>query len=163
MEKFIIVIEVDNVRAREAYAKGLHDLDMVMPQLMLKARERDDSTHQRIQEIQDKIDEKERVNSEYISAMNEWRASNRFTRGEEPKDPEANDYGSHLYMMYQSISMLDPDGNKSSLNSIRAELKEKLDLASAAIGPFRMTEHQVKEMVAWEDGSRIEQLKKAYT
>ena len=33
------------------------------------------------------------------------------------------------------------------------------DVAGAAIGPYRMTEDQVREMVAREDGSRIEQIK----
>jgi len=43
-------------------------------------------------------------------------------------------------------------------NSIKQELTDKFNLADLAIGTFRMTEQDVKKMVAWGDGSRVAEL-----
>lgn len=156
MKEFVIVIEADNKRAHAAYLKGLADLDLIWPQLMLHADRVDGQRNAAIEAE----DERKRHDLEaYLEALRDhgeavkrWERS--VFRGQRPTPP-LRPYG--IGMSYASYLGM-KDGQRRSYESIRAELKHMADVAGAATGPFRMTEHQVRRMVAWEDGSRVEEL-----
>lgn len=46
----------------------------------------------------------------------------------------------------------------SEHKSIFDQLKHMKGIAGAAECPYRMTEHQVEDMIAWEDGSKIDDI-----
>lgn len=154
---FVIVIEADNRRAHAAYLKGLADLDLIWPQLMAHAAEKDAWTNQRIDEEEAKHkrewDVYHAAQRECEEAYKAWKESSSLFRGPEPRwryiPAPMNFCG--IYGRRNS--------QREHYESIRAELKQKANLAGAALGPFRMTEYQVNEMIAWEDGSRIDLLK----
>lgn len=164
MSQFVIVIEADNVRARKAYQKGLDDLDRVLPQLLVVAQRQDDEARRKREEKQAKeLQEQQKEMDEMrewfkaSAALAKWEASSCWTRGDRPVvPPEPWHYPRIRYYEYPL-----PE-HKQSLLSIRSQLKHMLDVAAAAIGPYRMTEHQVARMVEWEDGSEIERLQLAY-
>jgi hypothetical protein len=156
--KFIIVIEADNKRAHAAYTKGLEDLDLLWPQIVEHSTRRD-ARNQAWYEKELAIYKEQQVKAEQMQAaydeeLKRWRNSMRMSpRPVEP--PE-------LYMARSYYLRMEPlkyPPHIKYYESIRAELKRMADLAGAALGPYRMTEHQVQEMIAWEDGSRIESIK----
>lgn len=154
-ERFVVVIEVDNKRALAAYKKGLADLDLLWPQLMEHAQKVDGKRKERytadIEEYEkDEADRKARW-ERYDRDLKEWTGKAMF-RGPRPESPG-------IYGLSWSTRPYQPSYLRSTYEGIREDLKRMTDLAGAAVAPYRMTEYQVKEMVGWEDGSRIEQLK----
>lgn len=156
--QYVVVLEVDNKRASAAYQKGLSDLVLVWPQLMEHA-EKVDSLRRAKYKVQQeerrlRREKREAAIAAYDRAVKEWEEKMVF-RGPRPSYPwTASDY--------EGIDWL-PSYRRDSLESIRAELQHMANLAGAAVSPYRMTEHQVRGMVAWEDGSTVEQLKKEAT
>ena len=153
MSNFVIVVEVDNKRAHAAYLKGLADLDLIWPQLMEHARKEDEESNKEELKQLDKYNRemgifKENM-AEYQKKLAEWESSVLF-RGLKP---------SCLIMPPPCRSSYYRQSMESVYESMRSELKRLADLAGAAIGPYRMTEHQVAEMVGWEDGTKIGRIK----
>lgn len=156
--EFIIVIEADNRRAHAAYLKGLADLDLIWPQLMAYAASIDDPINELINKESDEWTQIQRNKMEefnsYDEAMAIWRKSKKILRGPAPSVPSpASRHYSHGYAFEHKDRM------RSAYESMRAELKRMADLAGAALGPFRMSEDKVAEMISWEDGSKIEYIK----
>lgn len=155
-KNFVIVIEADNRRALAAYQKGLADLDLIWPQLMDYAARMDEKRNERIVE---RRREREKILREYWAqfdaheqAVREWERSASFFRGERPRFAAMRPY-------LPSAPTESVNAHRRSYESIRAELQKMANVAGAAIGPYRMTEHQVQTMIAWEDGSRVESIK----
>lgn len=161
-DRFVIVIEADNRRAHAAYLKGLADLDLIWPQLMHAAAERDAVTNAQVdsqEEMQKQEDERFWSEIEAYTSAHElrkqWERSPSFFKGPKPSVP-------FIPPMPPTRlpSVLRRDMARMRYESIRAELQCMANLAGAALGPYRMTERQVHEMIAWEDGSIIESLKR---
>lgn len=153
-KEFIIVIEVDNIRAAAAYGKGLDDLAVVWPQLMFFA-EKEDKEHQIKYDALLANYKKEKLQYEqadayYDQAVKEWENKKIF-QGSRPIRPEWQ-YPYFPDLVHYSFVRY--------YNSIRNELQDKFNIANAACTPYRMTEYQVKEMITWEDNSKIESLMK---
>lgn len=156
-ERFIIVIEADNKRAKAAYDKGLADLALVWPQLMTHAGKFDAAEQIKYQK---KIAEREAEEKAYWAAsekyqkeLNEWEKGS-FLRGAKPIRPL------RLFQigLLPSDFLIRPFSLRENYESIRDSLRRMADIAGAAIGPYRMTEYQVTEMIRWEIGSKIESL-----
>jgi hypothetical protein len=156
--EFIIVVEVDHLRAQSAYRKGMDELNLIWPQLMVYAESVDGPRNERVRKGRE--DYEEQMNryfqrmDEHNKRVNEWERGGMF-RGPRPSmDIDMMFDRPRLPYSFDRIDM-----KRSSYESVRKELKRKADIANAAVSPYRMTESQVHEMVAWEDGSRIERLK----
>lgn len=178
--EFVIVVEVDNKRALAAYTKGLEDLDLVMPQLLAAAQETDRLGVEAIQrrkeesdrlfaereeQLAKRLSNRESKYRDYETRLRQWRNSCSWMRGAPPEEPaelvmSRLDLGFPPYWprgeddFYRYIA---PD-----LEIERNALIKMRNLAGAATAPFRMLESQVHEMIAWEDGTAIERLKKKY-
>lgn len=155
-KEFVIVIEADNKRAHAAYTKGLADLDLIWAQLMAHAKVVD-AASRAMKEAEDRayVSERElylRQHDEFEKAHERWLNASSLFRGPRPTRP-------FLPYPMPSFSFHRIDEKRLQYESIRSELKRMADLAGAAIGPYRMTEHQVAEMIGWEDGSRIDRIK----
>ena len=153
MDRYVVVVEVDNKRASAAYQKGLADLELIWPQLMEHAESVDAQRRAEYEKQQEqkcaKLARDEREHEAYRKARREWEEKTIF-RGPAPTYPIRNyDWGIDFPPSYL----------RDAYESIRAELQHMADLAGAAISAYRMTETQVREMVGWENGSRLEQLK----
>jgi hypothetical protein len=157
--EFIIVVEVDHQRAQAAYRKGMADLDLIWPQLMAHAEAVDGPRNERIRKDRETyLQSHERYMArlaEHSERVEEWERGGMF-RGPRPEmdmqlllDRPRLAYGGFEY----------PDMQRKAYESIRNELKLMADIAGAAISPYRMKESQVRGMIAWEDGSRIERIK----
>lgn len=150
---FVIVIEADNKRAHAAYLKGMEELDRIWPQIESAAKNRDAERMAEYESKRAEYEEGEKHDREekerYWQALNEWNNSSSWCRGPEPRYP----HGSFRLPPYTPYSIF------QEYQNIRDELKHMADVSGAAISPYRMTEDQVREMVAWEDGSRIERIK----
>jgi hypothetical protein len=164
VDKFVIVVEVDNKRAVAAYSNGLADLDRVMPQLMAAAKERDLEDQRKSEAEQARYD---REMADYKAAKQAFYEANRryltwlsgspVFRGPQPETPEyPTAPTSPTASWIRAISF------EAQLERIRSELVHMRDVAQAATAPFRMTEFQVRQMVAWEDGSEVESLQRGY-
>lgn len=145
--KCIIVIEVDNKRAAAAYRKGWEDLDRVMPQLLAATQAQDAE-----------------VIKQYQQAFAAWGVRKpkaptvrRSFGRQEVVEPNYFEQFGHLRQRPQR-----PRLRKGALESVREELKHLLNIAEATTAPYQMTEHQVRKMVAWEDGSEVEYLQRYY-
>lgn len=159
-KEFIIVIEADNKRAAAAYRKGLEDLELVMPQLMKVAQERDDAAQaaydahlaERLEEWHAKAPVLELdgcgTSAQKQRARNEWEYKTLMHGFDKPGSLDWNCGNRRIHV--------------PRLESIRAELKRMADIAEMATGPYRMTEHQVAELIGWESGYRVERLKHEY-
>jgi hypothetical protein len=153
MTDFIIVIDADNKRALAAYQKGLADIERIWPQIEPYASKKDEESSREYKVKTDAYEECSRRNMEvdrkYYEALESWEKTSSWCRGSPPSRP----YTEINLPPYRPASIL------AYYSSIRAELKHMADVAGAALGPFRMTERQVKAMVGWEDGSTIESIK----
>ena len=153
MSNFVIVVEVDNKRAHAAYLKGLADLDLIWPQIHENARKEDEESSKEELKLLDKYNRemalfKEKM-TEYHQKLEDWESSVLF-RGQKPSCP---------IMLPPCRSSYYRQSMESVYESMRSELKRMSDLAGSAIGPYRMTEHQVAEMIGWEDGVQIDRIK----
>lgn len=167
---FVIVIDVDNVRAREAYQKGMDDLDAAMPEIQSYAIKRD---NKRREHVQTKIDVERQVlehwqalktaMDKYEVEYKEWMQKGHDSfwgtnKTPPPVKPPAVPPMPGSDRWYARDIPRMPREHETAVwqyNQVRVALKHKLDLATAAIGPFRMTEHDVRSMIAWEDGSEV--------
>lgn len=153
MSEFVIVIEADNKRAAAAYQKGLEDLERIWPQIMAYAEAVDSQTmasyERKLEEYKLEVEEGRKRLERYEEELRAWENGGVF-RGARPIYP-----GIGIYDHPRKPWRL----KKDLYESIRADLQHMANVAGAAIGPFRMTEHQVKMMVAWEDGSKIDKIK----
>lgn len=150
---FVIVIEADNKRAHAAYLKGMADLERIWPQIESASKQSDARRMEKYKEEYAAYENAEKEDQEekkrYWENLKEWKNSGSWCRGPEPHYPT----GSIRFPPYAPSSIF------NEYKSIRDELKHMADVSGAAVGPYRMTEKQVREMVAWEDGSRIELIK----
>lgn len=177
---FVIVIDVDNVRAREAYKKGLRDLDLAMPELIGYAEKQDAAqlavieAHraeykaaeaEKNKKFQAYLDYKEAL-GRYEQEYREWLAaghdsfwgSSKVPKPVKPAEVSLPSLSSSSFYTYERSLISLPAEYETAVwryKQVRVALKEKLDLANAALGPFRMTEHDVRSMVSWEDGSEV--------
>lgn len=156
--EFVIVVEVDHLRAQAAYRKGMDELNLIWPQLMAYAEAVDGPRNERIRKSRDDYEHAmnayfERM-AEHARRVSEWEHGGMF-RGSRP----SMDIDLMLDRPSPSYASDSTDAHRRFYESIRNELKRKYDLANAAISSYRMTESQVQEMVAWEDGSKVERLK----
>ena len=153
MSNFVIVVEVDNKRAHAAYLKGLAGLDLIWPQIHESARKEDEESNKEELKQLDKYNREMEIfkenMAEYQKKLAEWESLVLF-RGQRPSCP---------IMLPPCRSSHYRQSMASVYKSMRSELKRMADLAGAAIGPYRMTEHQVAEMVGWEDGTKIGRIK----
>ncbi len=155
MSEFIIVVDVDNKRASAAYIKGLSDLELIWPQILCYSCKKDKILSESRSQIQDEYDAEM---AEYKSKTDDY--SRRFAaynnggffRGARPPIE-------YIHRPRPPAELFTNRSYCSRYESIRAELKRMADLSGAALGPYRMTEMQVGEMIAWEDGSRIDMIK----
>lgn len=173
---FVIVIDVDNVRAREAYKKGLGDLDLAMPELIGYAEKQDatqlaiiQARRDEVEAVEAELNKKYQAYLEYKTALSkyeqeyrEWLAAGHdsFWGGSKvpkPVKPITVELPETRYYSPLRKPSLPAEYETAvwRYKQARVALKEKLDLAEAALGPFRMTEHDVRSMVAWEDGSEV--------
>lgn len=155
MNNFVIVIEADNKRAHAAYLKGLEDLEIIWPQLMTFALDYDKKQEEKYKEWQE---EQEKIDAEHEVAMAEYREKVKAWKSSMFRQSIAT-FPSLPRRPYSPGNFYIPHAAQLNYESIKRELKRMADLAGAAIGPFRMTENQVAEMIAWEDGSKIESMK----
>lgn len=169
---YVIVVQVDHVRAQKAYAKGLSDFDLAAPEIIALAEARDQWQKERYEramaihkEVYDDYKvkfEAEKVKIEEwrasIRAREEWESSGKwrniprvlpqpipkFSMGYAPPAPSRGNW---------------PQNCAARHRDIRQGLVNKLSLAGAAMQPFNMTEHDVMFMVSLEDGSYVAKLK----
>lgn len=141
--RFVIVLEVDNVRAARAYSGALAAFDAKMPDMRASAEQRDRNCRA--------VKEAQRALHDSVAPkpVRNW-------RGRVTNHTEIMLHESRAPMVYPSSP------HTESLLSIRHDLAYMSKLASAAVGPFRMTERQVADMIAWEDGSQLEHLERTY-
>lgn len=154
-EVFVIVVEVDHLRARAAYRKGMDDLQEIWPAVMEFAESLDAAQLKRIQALEAKLKQEQEAYKTALRQYNKdfakWELS--VFKGAPPLKP----YDPTVY--YDSSWDLGVS-YKRSYESTMTSLKSKLDLAEAAQGPFKMTEHDVAAMIAWENGTRVADIKK---
>lgn len=160
-KEFIIVIEADNKRVHAAYLKGLQDLELIWGQIEVACdaicKASDIEYHRQMEIYAKRVEHYTKIRGEIeedFKAHDAWRNSCSWARGPEPKQRHSFFLNT---MPHRPSKYTDPI---KRYESIRAELKEMADLAGLAVAPFRMTEHKVKEMLGWEDGSKIEDIKK---
>ncbi len=158
-DKFIIVIEADNKRAHAAYLKGLKDLEVIWPQIVAFCEEEHAENLAQYAEQQKIRDKKytqlKQISDEYERQLTHWQNSSTWCRGPRPIGPYPCSIMDDIWAYFYAS----PTNNISKYLSIRAELQDMANLAGCAISSFRMTEYKVKEMIKWEDGSRIEEIK----
>ena len=160
-QPFIVVIEVDNVRAAQAYAKGVANLEAAMPEILFHAERYDTIRHNEAVEASAK---KQKAMDEYFRLMEEhdeaeeahakWRKASAWSRGEEPVRTTRPSHPYVLYNLYDRHDRL----YTSAANNYKSQLdrlKDRANLAVLAVSSFRMTEHDVKQMLAFEDGSAV--------
>ncbi len=168
---FVIVIEADNKRAHAAYLKGLVNLDVIWPQIVEYATRRDADTVAELQRREAKMQaeaaarkiERDAAGEKFDAAMKDWRdwRPSFWSDSVRPFQPVMPLI---FFDLPDTASILDLMCARRThwadyFESILRELQGMADLAGVAIGPYRMTEHQVKAMIAWEDGSRIDSIK----
>lgn len=164
---YIIVIDVDNKRALAAYQKGWNDIQRLWPQVEAYCAERDAKALAKWEEREaEKVERQKKFDAaceaygESKKKVEEWHASSPFTRLTTTCPVEAPmpgyDYirGSVTNINYKPGRYID------KFESIRNDLKHMLDIAGAATGPYRMTEHQVADMVKWEDDTHTDNIRK---
>lgn len=163
--QYVIVIEADNKRALAAYLKGLADLDLIWPDLMAAAKAKDDAeeeldrqaTAQREKNAKERKEELERYEREY-KEWSEWKARS-FFHNRPPKPVYPLEFTHGIDLNERSYPSFNIFGEVHRIQRIRDELRRMADVASVALGPYRMTEHQVSDMIEWESGASVFRLK----
>lgn len=148
MSNFVIVIEACNKRAHAAYTKGLNDLELIWPQIHDYSIRKDQliaEEEKKEKATFDALLAKRRLESQEITRKMSGREDETFRYRPLTSPYELNHSESRTHDYYESL---------------RAELKRMADISGAALGPYRMTETQVVQMIAWEDGSRVDVIKK---
>lgn len=149
-EKFVIVVEVCNKRALTAYTKGLTELNLIWPQLSVHAAQMDllaDAQHE-----------------VWIAWRNRQRDRSRMAARDLEIDSDLPSREPFPIAREDVVMKLDGDSYVRNAyiaryKSIYEDLKRMADVAGVALGPFRMTQMHVNELIGWESGSRIQELK----
>lgn len=166
MAEYIIVVDVDNVRAAKAYRKGYEDLLRLWPQIeAMNAVKAAESRKEWEADEALRLKRREEYNAalaEYHLASKAYEAWTPKLFGSERPPYPCRPYNLDLFYV-PSYTNSNHDRFLRLYESIRRDLKHMMDVAEAATGPFRMTEHQITEMVRWEDGTRIDWVKKDVT
>lgn len=169
MNHYIIVIEVDNVRAFNAYSAGMQRLALVWDQILFGAGKIDqirmgeyEAKLENYRKAVEFFEEKQRKQeADYRADYARWEAEkadwqNRWFRGDDEPRPPMLPYcllsGSYPSAPHPPGLVVD------HYKSIRAELAAKAGLAGAAVAPFKMPEYEVAKMLAWADGTKVHQL-----
>ena len=167
MDRFIIVVEVDHNRAKKAYQKGYDEFMSIYPSLLENSRSVDEKNRQLVEieelNIQAKYKELEKQNDKYRADYEKWQAISKWSRGLPPEKP--NGYSSCPISRFNYRTPC-REFNLSffveGLEHTKKSIKDKLDLAVAAEKNFQMTEYSVKDMIRWESGQNIEDIKETY-
>jgi len=169
MNRFIIVVEVDHNRAKKAYQKGYDDFMSVYPKLLENAKKVDEKNNElEIMEeirISNKRKEIEKAREKYKIDKSNWDNTSKWTRGEPPKIPEGcyAYYGTLLpFKSYDEISKHYRTFYVEGVEHTKKSIEDKLNLSMAAEKNFQMTEYDVKDMIRWENGQNIEDIKETY-
>lgn len=171
---FIIVVDVDNQRAYKAYSKGMNDLIDIWPQLIAAGEKADQAQAEYMQSLRlqqaARHEERKKRDRKYHEELDEyhrqhiqWINANTLFRGPKPTHPIGPDFMTdaledRLADLSSNIKRPPYKPGVAVYQSIRDELQKMLNLAGAAIGPYRMMEGQVHVMIEWESGHRIQQL-----
>ena len=157
-KEHVIVIEVDNKRAAAAYQKGLEELDLIWGQLeawavgMKKKQEED---------YEKKLAEWDRKKERLDAKEKEVWVRRWWSFGLKIYDADASLWNAtkdnYLAHIWPDPSFID---HVKEINSLRQELVDMKTLSQVAIAPLRITKQKVKEMVAWENGERIDLIKR---
>lgn len=168
--QYVIVLEVDNHRAQAAYAKGLHDLDAAWPQIMQYAKEKDRIADEALAVMAASYEANKKRDAEQFERdrevrrrYQEWWNSTSFFKGPMPPEPSSMSMTarqSHHMVYLETLMRHHTDSRVRHYERIRKHLQDRVALAGAAVSPFKMTEQDVLAMIAWEDGTRIEEIKK---
>jgi hypothetical protein len=161
-DKFIIVIEADNKRAHAAYLKGLEDLERIWPQIVEWAAITDEASEKRYkQKDEEEAAEQARCQAAVDSYKDQMKTYNSsIFGGKAPDRPYLEEARlDSEFRLYKKLSKMHRTSALETYVSTREDLQHMANVAGAAIGPFRMTEYQVKAMVSWEDGSTIDKIK----
>lgn len=152
-DRFVIVVEVDNKRALAAFSKGLEELNVIWPLVMERARNRDEERQAKYLEEMARWEAAEHeIRASYFKAMDEWRARHSGFFGSIGREPQPEP-------RLNGVRPLKPDFNLvHHCQNLRNKLEHMVNIAGAATAPYRMTEAQVSEMIAWENGTRITEI-----
>lgn len=149
MSDFIIVVEVCNKRALAAYTKGLESLNLIWPQLAVHAARMDL-----------KADEQYRILDAHVKKVQaEARLRSRDLDYDLPRHREPSPIVREDRVMKFRGSEYIQNAYIARYKSIYDDLKHMADVAGVALGPYRITGAQVSEMIGWESGTRIQELK----
>lgn len=185
-QPYIIVVEVDNKRALAAYQGGIDALEILWPQIKL-ITEQEDAKYRKLAE-DDIAEKKAKILEEdkqvyaykaYIKAKDEWEAKPFYLKGPVPEVvkrpsvwgeeiPGLERYSGYLYGWspnradYVTSYYTSLVGAMPARDSFMAALKRDRDIASAANAPYRMTESDALNMIAWENGEALERAKKLF-
>lgn len=171
----VITVVVDNKRAQAAYTQALALLDEAWPRLIengkkeeLRRIEEKEKNDQQRKEEEEKYDarfkklkddyEKKLVKYEedlkhYQSLIGHWTGAKR------PSSPMPE----HLYLftpMFDGVGYFRAPKRRvlSDYELIRKLLTDRFNMSSVAIEPFAMSEKEVREMFAWENGVKVREL-----
>lgn len=167
---YIIVIEVDNVFAREAYAKGLADLDLAMPEILAQADAWDARNEEKYlikkerydKEMATAVAESEvylkefKLWSDSLDKRREWKRNGLIFS----KEPEVHPQPISKSRSYPSIVPHRYDKAATRYKLVRDKIVEKLNLSELALKPFQMAEPDVHLMISLSNGSYVDKLKK---
>jgi hypothetical protein len=159
MTNYVIVI-VDNKRALAAYQKGMDDLDLIWPQIEAYCKEVDEPVQKQFEAEMKALHE---INVAHTKEVEEYRRLMKIYEQQSSRTflPFDRKPIKPTYPHYPVLRTPDlPFLWMKRFKSIRAELKHMHGLAGAAITPYRMTETRVNEMIRWEDGSEIDEIKR---
>lgn len=152
-DRFIIVVEVDNKRALAAFSKGLEELNVIWPLIMERARLLEEQDEAELEALLAPWREEEKAAlARYEKELAAWRAKKRYMfslAGEPPFPPVPT---------YPTLLPIVPIRWGNRCEKLRKKLQHMVNIAGAATAPYRMTEGQVSEMIAWENGTRITEI-----
>lgn len=156
---YIIVIEVDNKRAALAYLTGMRHLDAAWPQLLAGATDADKA----------ESDEHEALMLKYKAEMEEW---------EQMKANQGPPAIPRFYAFSWSAKPIPPANPVrpepirpycfprttavARLYKIRRDLRHMVNVSTAAVAPFRITEWALETMLKWESGQHVQDLVDRY-
>lgn len=138
---YVIVIDVDNVRATAAFKKGMEDLDRLWGQLVVYCANKQAIAKEKYDKEKLKYDVDYEAYQLEMKAYRDWSYSMKGSVPNLPMFPYVPPTPRHPIRGYESV---------------KAQLEHMYNVASSAIGPYRMTEHQVEEMIGWENGKTID-------
>lgn len=163
---YIIVVEVDNKRAYNAYKKGMEDLELIWGQIVYhcqKVDEKKQTDYEEKRKIYEesvkKIDNEHKIKyDKYCQDIVKYENNKNRVFGKLPQPEYVSSFSDSWNLDIPENPLLF-GSTLDYFTSIKKELKNKLDLSSVAISPFKMTEHEVHQMIEWEEGNKIQGIK----